>query len=620
MYSERFQDIYFQKNGIDESRYVFLEGNQLEKKFQNSKNFSICELGFGTGLNFLLTAKLFLETNTKGTLYYYSIEKYPLSIYEIRKSLFQFKEIHSYLEQLLSILKSIYYPSVGFQTFYFHLRIRLTLIFGDVLEMLNQIHFSYFDAWFLDGFSPDKNPQMWRKEIYLEMARLSKKYTSFATFSVAKVVKEGLKEANFYIEKKEGFGNKREMLTGYYLGSNEPLPSSIKKVGIIGGGIAGVATAIPLLRQGYEVHLFEKNSSLLTEASAISAPLVMPYFGSSKSFITDLTLKSYNFLVSILYYIGYFQNTSLRNWIRIKKFKKFEKLELAKKIYQINSQSIRKFQDFYLAKGLVIDQKILLRLLESILFSYQNFYFYPFTEIIEILEEENQIYTLDNRSKDDSFDAIVFCNSHNVKKFFDYLDLQNIRGQLIEVDQKYIQNVPKNVIAEIFILNLEKKVFLGSSFEGYKNHLHRDPQSDAYILKKLKNHCPLIFHQIANEDFEFFIPTNAFVGFRSQSKDYLPNIGYAPDTHRYLDYLKNLYPNKKYHYMDIPIYNQERIFLNTSLGSRGYTIAFFGGEIIASLIGKFPIPVERELFYQLQPHRFIFRKWRSSGNRKKFEI
>lgn len=622
MFNERFQDIYFQKNAIQESQYVFIEGNQLQERFRVCKNFSICELGFGTGLNFLLTAKLFLETNTKGMLYYFSIEKYPLSIYEMKQALSKFSEIKLDLEYLLELFKWMYYPTIGFLTFYYRDRVRVTLLLGDVLEMLKEIHHTFFDCWYLDGFSPSKNPEMWRKEIYFEMARLSKPNATFATFSCAKIVKEGLQEANFYIEKRKGFEKKREMLVGYYLGSKSFPPNSYKKIGIIGGGISGIATALSLLKRGYEVHLFEKHSSMMTETSSVPAALVMPYFGSVKNLITDLTLMSFNFLASLLYHVKYFKRTSLPKWILIQNIRNKEKLKEIENLYKISKQSIREYKGIYFLKAYVIDQKELFSLLENILFSYKKFYYYPNTEIVEFLEDQDFIYIMDKKSKIYPLDVVVFCNSHNVKYFFNYLDLQKVRGQLIEINHKYIQPLKRNVISEISVLKIKDKILIGSSYENYKHHLQRDPQSDEYILKKLKNHCIFIFDQIAKctkESFEFVVPTSAFVGFRSQSKDYMPNIGNAVDVEKYLAFLTTYFYNKKCRYLDIPLLNRERIFLNTSHGSRGFTTSFFGGELIASLIAQNPIPIGKQLFLNLHPHRFLFRNWRSF-QRKEYSL
>ncbi len=615
MFSERFQDIYFQKNAVEESRYVFLEGNQLSEKFNTSQDFSICELGFGTGLNFLLTSELFLKTNHNGILYYYSIEKYPLSISEIRDALLQFPQIKNYANQLLDLLKLMYYPTIGFLTFYFDPRIRVTLLLGDVLEMLSEIHNSYFDCWYLDGFSPAKNPEMWRQEIYFEMARLSKPKATFATFSCARVVKEGLQKANFFVQKRKGFEKKKEMLVGYYLGISHYKKRLFKKIGIIGGGIAGISTALFLLKRGYEVHLFEKNPYMMMETSSVPSALVMPYFASSRNPITDLTLVSYNFIVSMLYQIKYFKDESFRKWILIQNIRNREKLKKISDIYKISKQSLRHYKNLYFVKALVIDQKKLFFLLEQLLFSYQNFFYYPNTEIIQILDEGEYVYLMDKKSNVYVSEVVVFCNSNQVTNFFDYIQIQNIRGQLLQIKEKYIKGLKRNIIAEISILKNKQNIYIGSSYENYKHQLERDPQSDEYILNKLKIHCPLLFQQIAsstNTGFEFLIPSSAFVGFRSQSKDYIPNIGNAIDENKYIEYLTTVFYNKKSNYFQVPLFCLERIFLNTSHGSRGYTTSFLGGELIASLIADNPIPIGKKLFHTLHPHRFLFRKWKKN--------
>ena len=214
--SLRFGDLYFSDlDGLDETKYVFLNGNKLPEIWMCTDRFIIAETGFGTGLNFFATWQLWRENSTpNGNLIYYSIEKYPLTISQIVKSIGHWSDLKPLLEEFKKDYAS---TEVNSQTILFDEgRVTLKLIFGDVKEVLYQATFSS-DAWFLDGFAPSCNPEMWSDEVFLEVARLSKKGTRLATFTAASAVRRGLRDVGLDMVKIPGFGRKREMLTGHFL-------------------------------------------------------------------------------------------------------------------------------------------------------------------------------------------------------------------------------------------------------------------------------------------------------------------------------------------------------------------------------------------------------------------
>lgn len=218
-YSTIFQDVYYSSdNGLLETDYVFLQGNQLIQRWQqlSGTSFTIIETGFGTGLNFLCAAKLWLEYAPKNAkLHFISAEKYPLSLQEMTKALQTWPALN-YLSQsfLLEYAKLTHQNTQLFEN-----RVQLNLLIGDATECLTQIT-AQADAWFLDGFSPAKNPDMWQPTLFAQMARLSTPSTTFATFTSAGAVRRGLQAAGFYVNKQAGFGQKREMLTGHFIGNS----------------------------------------------------------------------------------------------------------------------------------------------------------------------------------------------------------------------------------------------------------------------------------------------------------------------------------------------------------------------------------------------------------------
>jgi tRNA 5-methylaminomethyl-2-thiouridine biosynthesis bifunctional protein len=219
-YASEFQDVYFSTdNGLLETDYVFSQGNDLATRWLNSsiQTFTIAETGFGTGLNFLCAVNTWLTSAPPlAKLHFVSVEKYPLSLTDITTALNFWPQLKAVYEPLLAQYENLIGSSEPISLF--DNRVQLSLLIGDATLRLSEIN-EQFDAWFLDGFAPAKNPEMWQAELFQQMARLSKTSTTFATFTSAGDVRRGLIQAGFVVSKRNGFGKKREMLTGSFIGS-----------------------------------------------------------------------------------------------------------------------------------------------------------------------------------------------------------------------------------------------------------------------------------------------------------------------------------------------------------------------------------------------------------------
>ena len=213
-YSTQFDDVYFSSDDcLAETDYVFLQGNDLQSRFKNltTDHFTIIETGFGTGLNFLCTARLWLKTSPiNAKLHFISLEKYPFSLSDIAKSHEAWPDLTTLSAPFLARYESL----LDAETIsMFDNRIQLQLILGDANTTLINLK-NIADAWFLDGFAPAKNPELWQLSLFEKMALLSHSNTTFATFTSAGMVRRGLSAAGFTVTKQSGFGKKREMLTG----------------------------------------------------------------------------------------------------------------------------------------------------------------------------------------------------------------------------------------------------------------------------------------------------------------------------------------------------------------------------------------------------------------------
>ena len=219
--SVSFEDFYFSTDdGLSESRYVFLKPNRLPERFCSgdvTQPFIVAETGFGTGLNFLVTWQAWQQQAVpKRPLHFFSIEKFPLRKEDLAKALSHWPELNHLIQPLVD-----QYPPIvsGLQTLEFDdSQVRLSLLFGDISTDLGLSIFKA-DAWYLDGFSPKKNPEMWTDDFFQLIADKSNNDTTFSTFTSASLVRKSLVSAGFSVLKQEGFGKKREMLFGRFSSS-----------------------------------------------------------------------------------------------------------------------------------------------------------------------------------------------------------------------------------------------------------------------------------------------------------------------------------------------------------------------------------------------------------------
>jgi tRNA 5-methylaminomethyl-2-thiouridine biosynthesis bifunctional protein len=274
-----FDDTYFSRDGgLDETRAVFLAGCGLPQRFAGRPCFTIAELGFGSGLNFLATWDLWRQAREPGAvLHFVSVEGFPLAREQAALShaaaLPQLTDLSS---QLLARWPVRAY---GVQRLWFEGgQLALTLVIGPVQEALPRLAFAA-DAWFLDGFAPARNPDMWSDEVLRQVARLSAPGARAATYSVAGPVRRGLEAAGFQLARAPGFGRKRERLeawlpeTGEARTAPQARPTSLL---VIGGGIAGAAMAVEAQRRGLAVTVLDADPCGRTKASGNPRGIVLP--------------------------------------------------------------------------------------------------------------------------------------------------------------------------------------------------------------------------------------------------------------------------------------------------------------------------------------------------------
>ncbi|MCF2905789.1 tRNA (5-methylaminomethyl-2-thiouridine)(34)-methyltransferase MnmD [Octadecabacter sp. CECT 8868] len=198
--SVQFDDPYFSlDDGLAETRHVFLDGNDLPARFEG--DFHVGELGFGTGLNFLVTLAAWRAAGVTGKLHFTSFEAFPMPMADMMRALQAFDGLP------IDAFEHGTFPNFSGPDF------KLQVIIGDARKTLTQWD-GKADAWYLDGFSPAKNPELWGDDLMDQIGKHTAKGGTCATYTAAGFVRRALVDAGFEIERTKGFGRKRHMSRG----------------------------------------------------------------------------------------------------------------------------------------------------------------------------------------------------------------------------------------------------------------------------------------------------------------------------------------------------------------------------------------------------------------------
>lgn len=214
--SPLFEDRYFScGDGIEESEFVFFQANDLPQRWLEKENFTLAEVGFGTGLNFFLAAKKWSDVCKQGqVLSFISFEKFPIQLQDLEFIFASVLKKESLIPK--GFLTAYAQISAGWNHLAFaEISLDLHLYVGDALEGLNSRAF-FADTWFYDGFSPAHNPELWNSPMFKALAGHSHPGCTISTFTAVGNVRRGLAQHGFVMEKTLGFGRKRNMLRGHF--------------------------------------------------------------------------------------------------------------------------------------------------------------------------------------------------------------------------------------------------------------------------------------------------------------------------------------------------------------------------------------------------------------------
>jgi tRNA 5-methylaminomethyl-2-thiouridine biosynthesis bifunctional protein len=296
-FSTRYGDIYASRDGaLAEKSHVFLHGNGLPARWGGRSQFVVLETGFGLGLNFLLTWHAWRDDPQRPRrLHFVSIEAHPLHADDLLA--FAPAPLRPLAQQLATQWPL---PLPGLHRLEFERgAVVLTLAVGDVRRMAGQLVLGA-DAFYLDGFAPSRNPQMWDAAVLKALARSARAGATVASYTAARPVRDALGAAGFDLSLVPGFGRKRQMLTGRYAPRwktrrhDPPMPyDGDRSAVVVGGGLAGCNTAAALVRRGWQVQMVEREPGPARGASALPAGLLHPLLAADDSHLSRLTRSGF---------------------------------------------------------------------------------------------------------------------------------------------------------------------------------------------------------------------------------------------------------------------------------------------------------------------------------------
>lgn len=292
--SPAYGDIYHSADGgLAQARNVFLQGCALPQTWQDANRFVILETGFGLGLNFLATWQAWRKQPGRcARLHFISVEKHPLSQNTLARCHAAWPELAPLAAQLREQWPL---PVAGYHRLSFDEGgVQLTLIFDDAETALKQLE-AKVDALYLDGFSPAKNPDIWSPALLAQLPHLASPGARLATWCVAGRVRQALQAAGFEVERKPGFGHKKERLQARFAQSSarSPRPAPGKTAAIVGAGIAGSSLAHALCQRGFQVTLIERHPAPAMGASGNPAGVVRPQLALDDSLNGRLSRQAF---------------------------------------------------------------------------------------------------------------------------------------------------------------------------------------------------------------------------------------------------------------------------------------------------------------------------------------
>ncbi|MFC0225321.1 bifunctional tRNA (5-methylaminomethyl-2-thiouridine)(34)-methyltransferase MnmD/FAD-dependent 5-carboxymethylaminomethyl-2-thiouridine(34) oxidoreductase MnmC [Serratia aquatilis] len=646
--SKQFDDVYFSnQDGLEETRYVFLAGNRLPERFREHLRplFIVAETGFGTGLNFLTLWQAFdrFSQETPAAclqrLHFISFEKFPLQLADLAAAHAQWPELAPFADQLRAQWPL---PLPGCHRLLLAQgRITLDLWFGDVNTLLPDFDASMdgqVDAWFLDGFAPSKNPDMWTESLFTAMARFAHPEGSFATFTAAGFVRRGLQQAGFEVVRRKGFGQKREMLTGTLPANAQkashkapwflrPAAGNTDDIAIIGGGIASALTALALLRRGARVTLYCADPQSAEGASGNRQGALYPLLNGRGDALESFFTAAFPF-ARRLYDSLLKQGVEFdHQWCGVSQLAYDEKS--AGKIAKIlaspwpellvhpadrNTLSamcgvdsgfggIQYPQGGWLCPAELTKAALALAERQRLICHFNHA-----LESLNRSEENWQLHFSSGQTR--SHATVILANGHQLTTLAQSaaLPMYAVRGQVSHIPTSPALSELKQVLCYDGYLTpvnpQNQQHCIGASYQrGETGMEYREAEQQENRQRLLRCLPEQSWPQQVD-----ISGHQARCGVRSAARDHMPMVGAVPDYPATLNQYRDLQQQRQrgQQVADAPLYPD--LFMIGALGSRGLCSAPLSAEILAAQLFGEPLPGNSEMLAALNPNRMWVRK------------
>jgi tRNA 5-methylaminomethyl-2-thiouridine biosynthesis bifunctional protein len=636
-YSRVFDDVYFSdQSGLDETRYVFIEQNRLAERFAalpQGGRLVIGETGFGTGLNFLCAWQVFEQHAAAGArLHFVSVEKYPLSPDDLQRALALWPELKVFADQLLEQYVAIHQ---GFQRLTLdHGRVTLTLLIGDALEQLPQLD-ARIDAWFLDGFAPAKNPDMWTAELFAELARLAAPGASISTFTSTGWVRRLLNAAGFKMKRTPGIGHKWEILRGEFLGWPQETPAPAldkpwfarptpltgeRQALVIGAGLAGCASAASLAARGWQVTMLERHDDIAQEASGNPQGVLYLKLSAHGTALSQMIVSGFGYTRRLLEHLQRGRDWDdcgvLQLAFNAKEAERQAQLAAAfpaDLLHLLDQPEAQAVAGIGLAQGGLFYPEggwVHPPALCQWQAAHPQIQVLTHHDALELRKVEGRWQAWDDERLLADAPVVVLAGAAEIQRFPESaeLPLKRIRGQITRLAQTpQSQALSTVVCAEGYVAPARLgEHTLGASFDFKSDDLTPTTAEHLGNLAMLKE----ISHDLVERLQADKLAPESLQGraaFRCTSPDYLPIVGPLADTQAFTQAYAALGKDAR-QVPDVECPWLDGLYINSGHGSRGLITAPLSAELLAAWLDNEPLPLPRSVAEACHPNRFALRR------------
>jgi len=571
--------------GAGQAQHVFLQGCGLPQAWASRASFVVLETGFGTGLNFLTTwAAWRADPQRPARLHFLSVEKHPFRAEDLARLHAQWPQFADLSNELLANWPML---TPGFHRIALDGdRVQLTLMLGDAADCLPQVE-AAVDAFYLDGFAPDVNADLWQPALFGELARLAKPGATAATYTVAAPVRQGLAQAGFACEKRAGYGRKRHCLSARFAGEATPgQPAKPQHVAVIGAGVAGAATAHALAQRGIAVTVLERADTVAQGASGNPVGVFRPLVSRDDNRAGRLTRAAF------LYDLRAWATLPAVEWSRCGVLHLAKDADAAAKQKQaladtappadfarwVELDEARELANwpvaapgvFYPAAGWVVPASLcrawldhrLVRLRTGCAVARLN----KATAGWQLLDQAGAVLA--------EADAVVLANARDASSLApdQAWPLHTVRGQITQLPPGSLPEISRVIAREGYVAPGAERPLVGATYEHEDDDTAPRAASDLSNLARLEAILPGAGQRFSASE------VSGRASLRATLPDRLPLVG-AVDAH-------------------------PGLYVAAGYASRGVVWAGLLGEALADLMTGQPLPLEADLMRAIAPGRF----------------